>query len=988
MTQLGVFYVSSAFIWNNLRITLEFYNLIDLIVLGMTFIIFLPDCVSDACNRSLSEVSATLRDVGCNVVTNKINGTYKKNLMEQFKSSTLTILHQCRDFWKQMRSNGVRLADELRPVEKLVCVRFSSIDTPLTVKEEILFAKFFLSFNVQAVHDAESLDGFVDKVKQCKDEWISRTRETTGSSKSDNFESELQNVEQEILQTLVRLKNEEELRHKDNGVCHVRYPEENSTTAQNYVFVLAPISSFNKSHLINYDTIKSLNELYKGLKELHRSPEIFEANIEFIYNKILPTFFKFKAIYGLAQIAAICKERQIQERCFLYLELLLLQKDELTCNYNNLQDVQLKLTKVMKYLRTEYPKGGDQFTNSSVKKLSQILVMVDVLKYLNHKRKGSSRSDENFRTKIKSLLTECNKVGECDVHITTALQFLMESPRKLQNAITKQISQKKEKLLANIWSSKKLSTLFLSSPKQIVCVIGFIKRLFSGTDSTRTELLDCCLKKITTSKVNVNPVVISMLKHGVVMFLTHGLKNISHQHSQEICDKGIMLLKSLSSKEPLDEMCHDLSVLLFSNVPTVRKGVIEIFYEFKIYNRCLKPFLVLEVINKLAPFLEINDEAMPKFIEKEHQEGWFTLCAEFNHKPARVIAHYPSTSVHHVDNHTEFGQGCAYKNELDLLKSLRHDNIIQLLAYHMRSIPQFYIIEAHANFQQMLRLKNWKRDYYSASLLHSFVIQAAVAVEHCHQSDIVVACITAKSFVVTDSGQLKLGDLRCAKKLNGLSEILIPTSSFIPIKWCAPETLKRLKISFKSDYWMFGCLMEEVLTHGAPPNSHTPCDDWTYVNNVYENTNQLYQEKCINDQHFEIIKMCVQHDPNQRLTISQAIYQLKQVDQERISIEQPSYPNLEKEKRVPKSDLKPVSELPTYCNLIHSSPMSVKDLSDTLKEYTMDNRVFVREFLKPCSLSAEVIDKIGKGVLDLILPKVDVITTPEGAMCIVKIMIN
>lgn len=151
-----------------------------------------------------------------------------------------------------MKSNGVRRS-ELRPVEKLMCVKLGSVEIALSVKEKTSFVKFFLSFNVQAVSDAESLGSFVEKVKQFRDEWISTRRETTSLSKPENCEAELGllNVEHEILQTLVKMKNEEELKNKEHGVRHVRYPEEDSSKEGNYVFVLAPNSSFNKSHQIN-----------------------------------------------------------------------------------------------------------------------------------------------------------------------------------------------------------------------------------------------------------------------------------------------------------------------------------------------------------------------------------------------------------------------------------------------------------------------------------------------------------------------------------------------------------------------------------------------------------------------------------------------------------------------------------------------------------------------------------------------------------------
>lgn len=87
--------------------------------------------------------------------------------------------------------------------------------------------------------------------------------------------------------------------------------------------------------------------------------------------------------------------------------------------------------------------------------------------------------------------------------------------------------------------------------------------------------------------------------------------------------------------------------------------------------------------------------------------------------------------------------------------------------------------------------------------------------------------MAARNVLVTKDLVLKISDFGLARNLNrfgGETEYCertnfdgAETSCRLPVKWMAPESLKKLVFSTHSDVWSFGVFLWEVQTMGGNP---------------------------------------------------------------------------------------------------------------------------------------------------------------------------
>eukprot|EP00466_Bigelowiella_natans_P007608 jgi/Bigna1/71248/fgenesh1_pg.15_\ len=89
-----------------------------------------------------------------------------------------------------------------------------------------------------------------------------------------------------------------------------------------------------------------------------------------------------------------------------------------------------------------------------------------------------------------------------------------------------------------------------------------------------------------------------------------------------------------------------------------------------------------------------------------------------------------------------------------------------------------------------------------------------------HQSGLVHRDIACRNLFMKANGVVVLGDYGLSKKTKGENKIYKMTNleTMLPWAWCAPESLLQREFSQKSDIWMFGVTVWEILTKGENPS--------------------------------------------------------------------------------------------------------------------------------------------------------------------------
>ncbi|CAH1243947.1 FRK [Branchiostoma lanceolatum] len=206
-----------------------------------------------------------------------------------------------------------------------------------------------------------------------------------------------------------------------------------------------------------------------------------------------------------------------------------------------------------------------------------------------------------------------------------------------------------------------------------------------------------------------------------------------------------------------------------------------------------------------------------------------------------AIKVYKLNSLQDLMGDADMSEGArTVRNNVRMLGELSDNpNILQLMAYQLRPQPVFHITEfmEEENLLDFLLRKRQDHQHTGSSLLYlrdimTLLLDMVAALRFCHHHDIVHRDVIARNFLVYKKNgryRCKLGNFNMAAKAPTIEEetyecpdclqLVFQGCSDDPVAklWTAPESMVGYQFSDKSDVWMLGCAMYEVLTHGCRP---------------------------------------------------------------------------------------------------------------------------------------------------------------------------
>ena len=184
----------------------------------------------------------------------------------------------------------------------------------------------------------------------------------------------------------------------------------------------------------------------------------------------------------------------------------------------------------------------------------------------------------------------------------------------------------------------------------------------------------------------------------------------------------------------------------------------------------------------------------------------------------------PSNSNSTLDKKKE-NMVAALKREIDLLRDLQHENIVQYLGSNSDA-EHFNIFLEYVPGGSVAAMLNSYGSLHEP-LIRNFVRQILAGLSYLHGRDIIHRDIKGANVLVDNKGNIKISDFGISKRVEA-SALLAPQKNGGHIHrpslqgsvfWMAPEVVKQTSYTRKADIWSLGCLIVEMFTGTHPfPN--------------------------------------------------------------------------------------------------------------------------------------------------------------------------
>lgn len=163
-----------------------------------------------------------------------------------------------------------------------------------------------------------------------------------------------------------------------------------------------------------------------------------------------------------------------------------------------------------------------------------------------------------------------------------------------------------------------------------------------------------------------------------------------------------------------------------------------------------------------------------------------------------------------------------FEREIEVLKQLKHPNIVRLLASGRYHKTPFYAME-YIEGETLDRVLE-RRGRYTWEEVVELGTQLCAALQHAHTHGIVHRDLKPSNVMVTKDGVLKLTDFGIAKDLDVTAltsaHCTVGTASYMSPEQCRGER----NLSHKSDLYSLGVMFYELLTGKKPFQAETAMD--------------------------------------------------------------------------------------------------------------------------------------------------------------------
>jgi eukaryotic-like serine/threonine-protein kinase len=163
-----------------------------------------------------------------------------------------------------------------------------------------------------------------------------------------------------------------------------------------------------------------------------------------------------------------------------------------------------------------------------------------------------------------------------------------------------------------------------------------------------------------------------------------------------------------------------------------------------------------------------------------------------------------------------------FERELEILKTLRHPNIVRSFGGVCEGNQHFYAMELveGGTLDKLLE----ERGKFSAEVTIQLALQMASGLAYAHERGVVHRDVKPGNFLLTSAGKLKLSDFGLAT-VEAATKITAAGKTMGTFPYMAPEQIRgRPPVSPQTDLYALGCVIFEMLTGRTPFTGDTPAE--------------------------------------------------------------------------------------------------------------------------------------------------------------------